>query len=57
MLVPLRVGCSEQVTGTSESTGLYFKTLKVWHKRYCYISSIKSEIADWRTRAWFLKLF
>ena len=29
MLVPLRVGCSEQVTGTSESTGLYFKTLKV----------------------------
>ena len=29
----------------------------VWHKRYCYISYIKSEIADWRTRAWFLKPF
>ena len=38
MLVPLRVGCSGQITGTSESRGLYFKTSNSWHKRYCYIS-------------------
>ena len=29
MLVPLRVGCSGYITGTSESTGLYFKTLNI----------------------------
>ena len=57
MLVPLTVGCSGWITGTSGSTGLYSKTLNVWHKRYCYISYIKSEISDWRTGGWFLKPF